>query len=103
MRGMTTVAAATAALLGSLSLVAAAPTARASAMRHAPTRHVVALEPNYRTSRVDWMTRASRFNIDEGPAAWATHLRWSDGITSQRPGQERSWLLTYQARSDSAT
>jgi hypothetical protein len=37
-----------------------------------PTRHVVALEPSYHTGRVEWMTMASRYNIDEGPASRMT-------------------------------
>jgi hypothetical protein len=91
MRRVITVAAAAVALLGSLSIVAAAPTARASATRHVPTRHVVALEPNYRTGRVDWMTRASRFNIDEGPAAWATRLHWSRWNNQSATGSGTLW------------
>ena len=92
MRGMITGAVAAAALLGGLATTGlAAPAAQASAPRSAPKRHVVALEPNYRTGGVEWMTMASRFNIDEGPAAWATHLHWSRWNSKSATGSGTLW------------
>ena len=91
MRGAISAAIAAVAMLGGLALTAGAPAARASASGSMPTRHVVALEPDYRTGGVDWMTMEHRLNVTTGPAGWITAIRWFHWNGQSAAGKGRLW------------
>ena len=95
MRATATAAVAAAVLLGCLS---AAPAVKASTSKPVPAHRAVALEPNYRTSRVAWMVKASRFNIDEGPAVWATSMHWPRWNSRTPTGTGTLWAADEHAQ-----
>jgi hypothetical protein len=56
-----------------------------------PTRHVVALEPDYRIPRVNWMTMEPRLNVSEGPAGWITRIHWYHWNGQSATGGGKLW------------
>jgi hypothetical protein len=92
MRRFVSAAVPLAAALVWLGIAAAAPAAQASAAVPVPARHVVALEPDYRTGGVDWMTLASRFNVDAGPDGWIVRIRWFRWTGQSASGEGKLWI-----------
>jgi hypothetical protein len=67
--------------------IAAAATASST-----PARHVVVLEfCTLKSSELCWMTLMAQFNMTEGPAVWAAHIRWSGWGNSSATGSGTLW------------
>jgi len=57
-----------------------------------PARHVVVLEfCTLKSSELCWMTLMAQFNMTEGPAVWAAHIRWSGWGNSSATGSGTLW------------